>query len=54
MIAGPCHELLALIANVCPWSVPQDQHTLVRNQGLEVDDDMELAPGNVPLDETHV
>ena len=28
--------------------------SLVRNQGLEVDDDMELAPGNVPLDETHV
>ena len=27
-LRGPCHESLASIANVCPWSVPQDQQPL--------------------------
>ena len=54
MTAPPSAPGDPIEAGVFNTSYRAEDISLVRNQGLEVDDDMELAPDNVPLDETHV
>ena len=44
--SAPGNHIEAGVINTSNW---EEEIALVRNQGLEVDDDMEQAPNNVPL-----